>query len=129
MQVVALVLAVAGLVLGAVTSLGANALEAAERFTDGHAYQALVLDHRGEPFVPPGHWVTTTSGVVWGVVSVVGSFLVAAALLYRSRAADAAIARAVAPLRAAHSGHVGDYVAWLTVGVAFIGGLLAVTLR
>jgi hypothetical protein len=28
-----------------------------------------------------------------------------------------------------HSGHVGDYVAWLTFGLATLGGLCAVTLR
>jgi multicomponent Na+:H+ antiporter subunit D len=29
------------------------------------------------------------------------------------------------PLRILHSGHMGDYVAWLTAGVAAIGGLFA----
>ena len=32
-------------------------------------------------------------------------------------------------LKAAHSGVVGDYVAWLTVGAATLGGLFALTLR
>jgi len=32
-------------------------------------------------------------------------------------------------VRALHSGHVGDYVAWLTAGVAILGGLMAATLR
>jgi hypothetical protein len=27
------------------------------------------------------------------------------------------------------TGHIGDYVAWLTFGVAVIGGLFAVTIR
>jgi multicomponent Na+:H+ antiporter subunit D len=31
-------------------------------------------------------------------------------------------------LRALHSGHVGDYVAWLTAGVSVIGSLFALTL-
>jgi hypothetical protein len=32
-------------------------------------------------------------------------------------------------LKTAHSGVIGDYVAWLTVGTALIGGIWAVTLR
>ena len=32
-------------------------------------------------------------------------------------------------LKALHSGIVGDYVMWLTVGTALIGGIWAVTLR
>jgi hypothetical protein len=35
----------------------------------------------------------------------------------------------VGALRELHSGHVGDYVAWLTVGVASFGGLCAWLLR
>ena len=35
----------------------------------------------------------------------------------------------LAPLRAVHSGHVGDYIAWLTVGMATFGGILAVFIR
>jgi hypothetical protein len=35
----------------------------------------------------------------------------------------------LAPLRAAHSGHIGDYISWLTFGVAVIGGLFAFTIR
>jgi hypothetical protein len=32
-------------------------------------------------------------------------------------------------LRAVHSGVIGDYVAWLTFGVAALGGLLALALH
>jgi hypothetical protein len=35
----------------------------------------------------------------------------------------------VATLKALHSGAVGDYVAWLTVGIAVLGGLFAVMVR
>jgi len=129
MQGVALALAVAGLAVGAFTPLGAHALEAAHHFTDRNAYAALVLDHRRLPPVPPERWVTTTSSVAWGLVTVIGSFALAAVLLLRTRLVDAALGRVVAPLKAVHSGHVGDYVAWLTAGVAVLGGLFAVTIR
>jgi hypothetical protein len=39
------------------------------------------------------------------------------------------LARGLQPLRAAHSGHIGDYVAWLTFGTAVLGGLFALTIR
>ncbi len=32
-------------------------------------------------------------------------------------------------LKTAHSGVIGDYVTWVTVGTALIGGIWAVTLR
>jgi hypothetical protein len=32
-------------------------------------------------------------------------------------------------LKGLHSGVIGDYVAWLTFGVAALGGLLALVLR
>jgi multicomponent Na+:H+ antiporter subunit D len=35
----------------------------------------------------------------------------------------------VAPLRALHSGHIGDYVAWLALGVAALGGSFALALH
>src|SRR5207247_1296693 len=37
--------------------------------------------------------------------------------------------RALDPLRALHSGRVGDYVAWLVSGVAALGGALALSLH
>src|SRR5439155_1203824 len=83
----------AGLAAGAVTPLGTHALEAAQHFTDRNAYAALVLDHQPLPAVPPEHWVTTTSSVVWGLISTIGSFALAAALLVRTRLADAALGR------------------------------------
>ncbi|HEY3183019.1 MAG TPA: proton-conducting transporter membrane subunit [Gaiellaceae bacterium] len=126
MQAVAVTLAVASLALGAVTSLGAHAKEAAHRFTDGDAYRALVLDHTPLPPAPAAHWATSAQGVVWGLVCLAGSFALALGLLYRSRVVPAAVFR---PLKAVHSGHVGDYVAWLTFGVAVIGGAFALALR
>jgi multicomponent Na+:H+ antiporter subunit D len=40
-----------------------------------------------------------------------------------------AVRAALAPLRSLHSGHIGDYIAWLTVGVAVFGGILAAVTR
>ena len=50
----------------------------------------------------------------------------AADAAWRLRRCSRAVERTVlGPLRALHSGHIGDYIAWLTVGVATFGGILA----
>jgi hypothetical protein len=35
----------------------------------------------------------------------------------------------IAVLKEAHSGIIGDYVMWITVGTALLGGVWALTLR
>ena len=74
--------------------------------------------------------------MLYGVATVLGAFAVAFLGLYRRRlpelAARAAALVAGPPVRvlkAAHSGVVGEYVTWLTVGAAALGGLFALTLR
>jgi len=132
MQGVTLVLATAGLVVGALTGLAARAVEAAHRFVDGADYARVVLDHRPPVPVPPETWHTTTLSIAWALVTFAGSFTLGFASLYRQRlpgAVTGALARGLAPLRAVHSGHVGDYVAWLTFGTTVIGGVFALTLR
>jgi multicomponent Na+:H+ antiporter subunit D len=132
MYAVTFVLVFAGLAVGAWTGLAAKAMEAAHTFTDQLSYIHVVLDHRAPAPPPPGEWRTTTASVVWAVVTLVGSIVLGAGSTVRDRlprAVTGALGRAFAPLRAAHSGHVGDYVAWLTLGTAVIGGLFAVTIR
>jgi multicomponent Na+:H+ antiporter subunit D len=132
MQVITLVLAVAGLAIGALTSFAANVVEAAHEFTDRLSYAAVVLDHRPATPVPHEVWHTTTQSVVWSIVTLVGSFALGALSLYRDRLprpVTAGLGKALAPLRAAHSGHIGDYIAWLTFGAAVIGGFFALAIR
>jgi multicomponent Na+:H+ antiporter subunit D len=129
---ITLALAVCGLATGALTGLAAKAMEAAHVFTDHTSYEHVVLDQRGAAPPPPGEWVTTTESVVWAIVTLLGSIALGFASTIRDRLPESVtggIGRALAPLRAAHSGHVGDYVAWLTLGTAVIGGLFAVTIR
>jgi multicomponent Na+:H+ antiporter subunit D len=132
MYAVTLLLAFGGLATGAWTGLAATAMEAGHAFTDQLSYIHVVLDHRPPTPAPPGEWVTTTSSVVWSVVTLVGSIVVGFASTIRSRlpeAATRALGAGFAPLRAAHSGHIGDYVAWLVFGTGVIGGALAVAIR
>jgi multicomponent Na+:H+ antiporter subunit D len=132
MQIVTLVLALAGLAVGAWTGFATRVLDAAELFTQHHGYARVVLEQRPPLPVAPAAWHTTTASIVWSLVTVAGSILVGCLSLYRARLpewAATALARGLQPLRAAHSGHIGDYVAWLTFGTAVIGGLLAITIR
>src|SRR5581483_7183461 len=132
MYAVTLLLAFAGLAAGASTGLAAKAMEAAQTFTDQLAYLHAVLDHRAPAPPTPGEWRTTTASIVWAVVTLVGSIALGFASTVRDRlprSVSDGLARAFMPLRAVHSGHIGDYVAWLTFGTAVIGGLFAVTIR
>jgi multicomponent Na+:H+ antiporter subunit D len=129
---VTLLLAFAGLAVGAWTWLAERALEGAHTFTDRLGYVDAVLEHRAPPPPPPGVWHTTTSSVVWACVTVAGSFALGFGSVFRNRLprpVTGTLAAALAPLRAAHTGQVGDYVAWLVFGTAVIGGLFAVAIR
>jgi multicomponent Na+:H+ antiporter subunit D len=132
MNAVTLLLAFAALAVGAWTGLAETAMRAAHVFTDQSSYLHVVLDSRPAVPPPPGEWVTTTSSVVWAVVTLVGSIVLGFLSTIRARLPETAtrVLRAgFAPLRAVHSGHIGDYVAWLVFGTGVIGGLFAVTIR
>jgi multicomponent Na+:H+ antiporter subunit D len=129
------VLFLAGLALGVAPGVPAWFGEAAERFVDRDGYVGTVLTgtpRHGGAALEAG-W--TASGVGLGLLSSALAVAVASAALYRDRLPDLAgtaarpITAAVRGLRALHSGHVGDYVAWLVAGVAVLGALVALPLR
>jgi multicomponent Na+:H+ antiporter subunit D len=117
------VLLLGALALGLVPGVHAAAEHAASMFTDGTAYAQEALTGRTAavaPDVAVGNWNLT--GVLLGLLSTALAVAIAAAGLYwrryaSVRAAGAAGATLMRPLRAVHSGVVGDYVAWLVVGV------------
>ena len=134
------VLVAAGLAVGLVPGLEHGAERAAARFIDAPAYAAAVID--GGPESVAEHAAAEESGgfptaaVVASAITLLLSVLLALALLERRRLPGALVRRVQAvggavldPLRALHSGHIGDYVAWLTVGVATFGGILAAVVR
>jgi multicomponent Na+:H+ antiporter subunit D len=63
--------------------------------------------------------------VLAAIVAVASAYSSRLLPLRRGRRAGAAV---VGALRAVHTGHVGDYVAWLLVGVAGIAALVGVPL-
>jgi multicomponent Na+:H+ antiporter subunit D len=131
------VLAVAALVVGLLPRLGAFAEAAAVRFQDEAGYNATVLSgarlaHPVALYAAQAASVTP-GGVLIGTGSVLGSLVLGALALYWRRlswlprfAVGSALAR---PVRALQSGVVTDYVTWIVVGLACIGGALAVTIR
>jgi multicomponent Na+:H+ antiporter subunit D len=136
MIVTAGVLVAAGLVVGLVPGLVDGALDAAARFTDRTAYAAAVLHGAAESLPDAPSVELGALAVVLSVVSVAAAVALAASVL-SSRRTGQAVPRAVRQpavrafwmLRRLHSGQAGDYVAWLSVGAAALGVLMAVATR
>jgi multicomponent Na+:H+ antiporter subunit D len=137
MFVPALALLAAGLGVGLFPQLLTGAEAAAEIFIDRGAYADIVLSDVPHPLPkpPPPHG-PKPSELVLGVASAAATFALAGLALGRRRVPDrwraltwAGPGRMVDGLRALHSGHVGDYVAWLTFGAAALGGAFAFVLR
>jgi multicomponent Na+:H+ antiporter subunit D len=125
----AALLVAAGLAISLVPGLASGAERAAERFQDRPAYASTVLHGSASPLPeePPAHHAPLSS-VLYGAGAVAGAAALAALVLIRPRR-GLVPAPLLSALRAVHSGHIGDYVAWLVFGTAAIGGLLAFFVR
>jgi multicomponent Na+:H+ antiporter subunit D len=128
-------LIVAGLLLGIVPGIVDQASDSAARFTDRPVYAATVL----ETALPASREAEEVGigglEIVLGLLTALGSIAAAAGLLRRPRPFAypagrwSAFAGALRRLRRLHSGQVGDYVAWLVVGFALLGGSLAAAIH
>lgn len=102
---------------------------AARRFQDQAGYEAQVLEHSSLPTPMPGPLQSVLPGIIRGLVSTFLAVLLALIVLFRHRLPglrhlpDRIYMKAMHPFRAIHSGIIGDYVAWLTFGVALMGGI------
>jgi multicomponent Na+:H+ antiporter subunit D len=128
-----LALATAGLLVLLLPGLPARAERSAEQFVDRPAYTAAVLEGRTSPISgKPQPRRVTFSSLLYGTGAVLGAALLATLSLIQPRRQLAKLTSRAAPvvgvLRTAHSGHVGDYVAWLTTGSAALGILLTLAL-
>jgi multicomponent Na+:H+ antiporter subunit D len=132
MLIPAILLLVAGLAAGSWFGFADAIGEAAARFTDHFAYASAVIDGHlvADPAAPP------TPVPVWhdwllAAASVCGALAIAAVALFYPRLPRllprraALLERPLGALDRLHSGHVGDYVAWLTAGVAGFGAAFA----
>jgi multicomponent Na+:H+ antiporter subunit D len=117
----ALLLAI-GLTVGVVPSLANGIGHAAAVFADPTGYRAAVLGGLVGPAAPvPAEW--TLEGLL-GIVSTVAAL--GFALVPLRFTAFGRLNRPLAALHRIHSGHVGDYVATLLLGVAAVTAAIAV---
>jgi multicomponent Na+:H+ antiporter subunit D len=119
--VVPAVLMLLALVLGLVPDLIPSIERAAAHFHDHAAYATAVLTGHSPDYAPvptshvePSAWIYSSAAVLVGLV--VAAFNLRGGHVVPLRMADV--------MRAAHSGHVGDYIAWWTLGITILGGLL-----
>jgi multicomponent Na+:H+ antiporter subunit D len=132
-------LLVLGLVASAAPGLGQRVERAAGIARDRIAYVDRVLrEHELSPPPRPPVAVegTTTDSVLYGIGGTLIALGLALVGLYRRRLPElvlvllrSVLGPPLAALRLAHSGVVGDYVAWITVGTAVVGGVWALLLR
>lgn len=117
-----------------------NVADAAElvgrRFVDTTGYIATVLGHAVSSPSAASAPSWSASGIGLAVLGVLAAGLVAAVALRppadgsQLRHLTTAVSRpAIAALRGAHSGHVGDYVAWMFAALTVLAGVLSLQLR
>jgi multicomponent Na+:H+ antiporter subunit D len=134
----AVVLVAVAFSLGLVPGLGAAVQHAVLRFEDQGGYASSVLHGaggatHGRALSPGSTGISPLSlGSAFGTVA--GSVLLALCSLYRRRLfvrrpAWLRTTKVVYALDDLQSGVVNDYVTWLVVGLACIGGVLALTIR
>jgi multicomponent Na+:H+ antiporter subunit D len=117
----AAVLAGIGIVLGLLPNLQVAALHAAAQFTDTAAYAARVLDGRALLVRSAAH--TPPAELVDGFAAVVLAIAIATAHLFSPliRGLSSIALKPLRWLHKIHSGHIGDYVTFLTFGMACFG--------
>jgi multicomponent Na+:H+ antiporter subunit D len=129
------ILLAASIGLGCLPQLEPGLSRAARLLTQQSAYTSAVLEGSVWPTSPPGSPVPPAGVPEWIVPPIAALGLAALALL-RDRlglvpapGAGRLLHTLLKLLRAAHSGHVGDYVAWLVFGLAALGVALTITAR
>ncbi|MGA8112216.1 MAG: hypothetical protein WCA46_00985 [Actinocatenispora sp.] len=131
MLVSVVLLTVGGLAVGVVPAFAAATGRAAGTFVDGAGYLAQALHGAtGGSGADLPEVVWTRAGVLLGLLSFGGAVLVSVlALVDLPDVVGRQLRRLRAPLHLLHrlhSGHVGDYIAWLMFGLMTLGVLIAV---
>lgn len=129
MLIPAAVLVLAGLLLGFLPGLKSAAVVAATQFENTHSYAAHVLD--SVPQAPAVATTQMTSDVFGGLIAVLAAMLIAYLDLFGAgiHRWAARLAKPVHACHRLHSGHVGDYLAFLTFGFACFGLICAYCFR
>jgi multicomponent Na+:H+ antiporter subunit D len=123
-----------GLVVSVVPGIAQRAEYGADRFRDRAGYANRVLHGiamKTTPQLPFTVEHTTLESVLYGVGATLLAFAIAAYGLYRHRfeLRLRPLEPALVVLKRVHSGVVGDYVMWVVLGTAVLGGVLAIGLR
>jgi multicomponent Na+:H+ antiporter subunit D len=138
MVTITVLLVAAGLALSVVPGLENRSDQGAARFSNRHAYveRTLFGVERTYPSPPVTVHEAKPESVAYGLGAAAIALLTAAFGLWRQRLPElvrALGARVLEPaiqsLKAVHSGVPGDYVMWLTLGTAVLGGVWTLTLR
>jgi multicomponent Na+:H+ antiporter subunit D len=109
-----------GLAMGFLPALTELAGRAATALTATGGYRSAVLV--GEPAVTgASHAAWSPAGLLLSAVSTALAVVVAATALRHPRG-PAALRRPMAVLHRLHTGHIGDYVAWLLLGAGVLTG-------
>ncbi len=131
-------LVAAAIVVGLITRLGPVVQAAAIRFEDQAGYNATVLAgaHIAHPVAVAAAEPTgiTLSDVLTGTGSVIGALILAFLALYWRRLpllrrGYEPGAGLTGPIQRFQSGVVNDYVTWIVLGLACLGGALAFAIR
>jgi multicomponent Na+:H+ antiporter subunit D len=119
--VVPALLMLAGLLAGLVPDLVPSIEHAAAHFRDHASYAGAVLSGRAPHFPPVPESHVSATAWIYAAASTAGALLLAGVGLRGRQVLPVGVADV---LRAAHSGHIGDYIAWWTFGMAVLGGLV-----
>ncbi len=134
----AAVLVALAVAAGIAPHLGDLLQRAVASFEDQRGYASAVLAGAAPPTVVPTPQTATITGeaVIDGVITAAAAVALALLWLYgrrlRSRTLRATVSRtaaAIRPLWAVQSGIVNDYVTWMVLGLACLGGALALTIH
>jgi multicomponent Na+:H+ antiporter subunit D len=124
MLAVPVVLLGLSLLLGCLPALATALAHGAGTFTDPAGYVSAVISRPGTAVPRTAVVGWTGSGVVLGVLSA-GLACLLATTAARRRTPTRPTVSAVRALRRLHSGHLGDYLAWLALGVALLCAAIA----
>lgn len=129
MVIVPAVLLLAAIVVGLVPGAVPGIEVAAAHFGDHSAYIGWVLNGGPAHFAPASTSHLEGFDYLYGAGAAVGAVAMAALGLFGRPLRDRVptivlgpVVGALRGLRALHSGHIGDYIAWWTTGAALLGG-------
>jgi multicomponent Na+:H+ antiporter subunit D len=110
----------AAVVAGLLPDLVPSVERAAAHFRDNASYVGAVLNGRAAAYRPVVEAHVAASAWIYSGAAALGA-VVLAAIGLSGRHVLPVLGD---PLRAAHSGHIGDYIAWWTFGMTLFGALV-----